>query len=203
MNLLGVRQGVVRLSKKKNKENKMKKIIIACATIAMTIAANAAACSWSSSGTIYKPDGSSIAGTTYTAYLFNADTVSQGDLLAAIRDGGKVSDYASMSSYQSDSSAKITSTSFTQDAGLDITGYFVIVLDDYVYISNTASAPTAAVGEALFRFASQSSNSKNLFDSDAPYSSAGWYSTAAVPEPTSAMLLVLGVAALALRRKRA
>ena len=31
----------------------------------------------------------------------------------------------------------------------------------------------------------------------------GWYSTAAVPEPTSGLLLLLGVAGLALKRKRA
>ena len=35
------------------------------------------------------------------------------------------------------------------------------------------------------------------------FSSGGWYSTAAVPEPTSGLLLLLGVAGIALRRRRA
>jgi hypothetical protein len=43
----------------------------------------------------------------------------------------------------------------------------------------------------------------NNGDASNGYQGAGWYSAAAVPEPTSGLLLLLGMAGLALRRKQA
>ena len=40
-------------------------------------------------------------------------------------------------------------------------------------------------------------------DASEGYAGAGWYTAAAAPEPTSGLLLLLGMAGLALRRKQA
>ena len=184
----------------------MKKMIVAFAVVALAVVANAAACSWSTSGTIYKADGASISGTTYTAYLFDTATVSQADLVDALRNGGSIASYSAMSSYNG-SAVKVPTTSFTQDSGKTITAYFAIVLDDSVYVSNTKSATTADVGTAGFAFGSQSTISGSVFDVTTAVSGAGWYATAGspidTPEPTSGMLLLIGLAGLALRRKQA
>ncbi|MBR3085127.1 MAG: PEP-CTERM sorting domain-containing protein, partial [Kiritimatiellae bacterium] len=59
------------------------------------------------------------------------------------------------------------------------------------------------VGEAQLAF---DISSTTLKDIDTTGTGAGWYMTKAaspVPEPTSGLLMLLGVAGLALRRKRA
>ena len=179
----------------------MKKLLIAFAAVASALVVNAAACTWSTTGTIYKPTDSTAAVAGFTAYLFDTTTVSQAALVTALRGGGSVTDYSAMSTYTTPTAAKVASTSFTQDSGKSIEAYFAIVQDDYVYISNSKSAATADVGTATFAFLSQSSNSAKVFNSTTAYSSAGWYQT--VPEPTSGLLMLLGVAGLALKRKRA
>ena len=179
----------------------MKKLLIALAAIASAMVVNAAACSWSTTGTIYKPTDSATAVAGFTAYLFDTATVAQSALVSALRDGGSITDYTAMSTYTTASAAKVASTAFEQDSGKTITAFFAIVQDDYVYISNAKDATTMDIGTASFGFMSQSTNSKNVFDSTTAYSSAGWYQT--VPEPTSGLLMLLGMAGLALKRKRA
>ena len=179
----------------------MKKLLIAFAAVASALVVNAASCNWSTTGSIYTPTDSAVAVSGFTAYLFDVTTVSQSALVTALRDGGSITDYTAMSSFSTDTAAKVSTTSFTQDSGKTIEAFFAIVKDDYVYISNTKSATTADVGDAKFSFASQSTISKNVFDSTTAYSSAGWYQT--VPEPTSGLLMLLGMAGLALKRKRA
>lgn len=181
----------------------MKKILVAFVAVASAMAVNAAACSWSTTGTIYQPTDSTTAVAGFTAYLFDTTTVSQSALVTALRDGGSITDYSAMSTYTTATAAKVASTSFEQDSGKTISAFFVIVQDDYVYISNSKDATTMDIGTATFGFMSQSTNSKNVFDYSTSYSSAGWYGTAAVPEPTSGLLMLLGMAGLALRRKRA
>ena len=184
----------------------MKKILLGLFAAAIAVGAQAAAFSWSTTGTIYGPSGDSVATTGgFTAYLLDASTVSQSALVAALRDGGSIADYTALSTFNSASAAKVSSTSFTTStpSGTALTAYFAIVQDDYVYISGQKSATASDVGSTSMSFGSQSTTSAKVFDTTTSYSSAGWYSTASVPEPTSGLLMLIGLAGLALKRKRA
>ena len=181
----------------------MKKLLTTIAAVACATVVNAAAFSWSSTGTIHPASDSSAALTSFTAYLIDSSTVSQGELLTALRGGAAVTDYTALSTFSG--STKISSTDFTADVatGTSLSAYFVIVDGDYTYLSKTVSKAAQDVGSASLAFGSQSTSSGSVFGNDVSYSSAGWYSTAAVPEPTSGLLLLLGMAGLALKRKRA
>ena len=73
-----------------------------------------------------------------------------------------------------------------------------------MFISDTAdSTYDALMAEHTVAFASISNSSKTFNDVAGGYAGAGWYGAAAVPEPTSGLLMLLGMAGLALRRKRA
>lgn len=180
---------------------KMKKLLVSFAGVASSLVVNAATFSWSTTGSIYKPTDSTTAVAGFTAYLFDTSTVSQSALVSALRGGGVITDYGALSSYNTASAAKVATTSFTNDG--DVNVFFAIVQDDYVYISKLVSGDAQEVGTTPLNFASQSTSSKNVFDSTTVYSSAGWYGTAAAPEPTSGIMMLLGMAGLALRRKRA
>ena len=76
--------------------------------------------------------------------------------------------------------------------------------NDGVYISDYAAITESDVGYSEVVFGSQNAYSTAFKDATAGYTGAGWYSQAsAVPEPTSGLLMLLGMAGLALRRRRA
>ena len=87
------------------------------------------------------------------------------------------------------------------------TAYFVIFANDKMYVSNTAAANYNSLDPSevnAINFGAQSTPSKLSFDSGTyATNGAGWYQAAAVPEPTSGLLMLLGMAGLALRRRRA
>ena len=188
------------------KEKTLKKLMIALAAVAMGVAANAASFSWTvSKGYIYDGADTPAKLTSGSAYLVFASALSQSDLVTAFAADATTaaSTVASkaVSTGTIGSDARVAVTAFTADVTSDQTAYFVVFNDDKMYVSITADAEYAAVGTSEVQFASVSSSSKLSFDAASGYSAAGWYG--AVPEPTSGLLMLLGMAGLALRRKRA
>ena len=189
----------------------MKKLTIALVAVAMGIAANAASYTWScTSGRVFDGEG----GTTYasvagqTAYLMFASVLSQADLVSGFNTAGSVSAYTStvegkaISTAVLNANARIDGTAASSTVTADQTAYFVVFANDKMYVSSETTAPYLAVGTANVTFSSQSTPSKTTLDAASGYTGAGWYA-ASVPEPTSGLLMLLGVAGLALRRKRA
>ena len=187
----------------------MKKLIVALVAIAVGMMANAASYNWSAdSGRLYNGTGGSGSAnyiTSGTAYLLFTSDLTQSALVSAYAtDASAAASTVSskaVSTGSIGSDARIGSSSFTADKTTDQTAYFVVFNGDQMYVSITADAGYMAVGASTIAFDSLSASSKLSFDAADGYSAAGWYTAA--PEPTSGLLMLLGMAGLALRRRRA
>ena len=190
----------------------MKKLMMALAVVAVAAAAHANAVKWGAS--LVSPSSGTTGSTYYTAYLFIAgdtsdtyETYTVAGITAMLSSGdtsvlaNAVGSANATSLVTTGSNAgKMTWTSQTV-AGMDYAAgntlsAFLIFVDDtesnYLVaqasgnevLSKTVSSGTAAYN---FTFNSQAANSNS------------WQ---AIPEPTSGILMLLGFAGLALRRKQ-
>ena len=185
----------------------MKKLMIALAVATMAVCANAAAWSWSSSTAAVTPGGTSVLSGAniylFFGYSSSSDaSTAKGALLASLRSGNAISGYTQSATLNSN--GILDETAFTGDTG-KLYAFAVILADDaegnsYMFQSANKNATGSNVGTAMLPFDISSTTLKGL---DVTGTSAGWYQTAAVPEPTSGLLMLLGLAGLALKRKRA
>ena len=189
----------------------MKKLVIALAVAASAVVVNAAAFNWTSSGTnagktINSKEGTALysATTAYTLYLFDAGVTSQDALLAGLRGDKTITDFTSVANQTLASNSRITAQEFSYgEAGTTYNYYMAVVNGDDVFLSSSVSTLGQASATSSVSFSGLGSATKTAFsDTTATFAAngAGWY---AVPEPTSGLLLLLGMAGLALKRKRA
>ena len=191
----------------------MKKLIMMVAAVITAIAANAATVTWSATkGYLYEA-GTDNKITSGTAYLMFATTAfDQSALVSAFAtaEGDATATIAAMTSSGAlatgngvvGANARIAAVDSTYAMSGDMSAYFVVFNGDNMYISAVATAPYDSVSDgAQVQFAAMSTSSKAAaLDATKGYTGAGWY---AVPEPTSGLLMLVGLAGLALRRRRA
>ena len=184
----------------------MKKLMIAACAVAFAAAAQAATCVWNfqtaSRNTIYGSDlETEYTGTAYTFMI--TDAVTQDSVLKAALNGDDLASIAGTKfalDVEDGAMAKQSGFKTTGSGSDDQKWFLAIVQDDKVYISDFASGgeTTLDTGTTIKFVTDESSQTAQ---SGSSFTEAGWYS--AVPEPTSGLLLLLGVAGLALRRRRA
>ena len=194
----------------------MKKLVVIVAVAFSAIIANAAAFTWAtgtlaSKGPIYAPESTTkISG---IAYIFGAD-VAQQTIMDAFFAGTDLATFALDSSAVTEGKiAAKSATPFTyggEGVAATFSGYIAAITtiedQNYLFISSNVTKDGAATGTAAISInaAADSKLAATVFGEADPHTfgSAGWY-TESVPEPTSGLLLLLGMAGLALKRKQA
>ena len=190
----------------------MKKLMIAVAIVCAAVASQAATCVWAPSQVFdtYVYTMGSDYGTEYTGDMYLVmvtDSVTQDSLLKDLRNGGSLDNYTKATTIDVDA-GEFSPTKFNTagDTGKTYNFFAVIQDGDNIFLSGNKGgiATDMTDGTALtFDLDFQSGDLENVFGK-ADFTSGGWYNAAAdVPEPTSGLLLLLGVAGLALKRKRA
>jgi len=191
----------------------MKKLMMMIAVVAAAVAANAATVTWSATKGYLYAGNSSDKVTSGDAYLmFVTASYTQSDLVNAFNaaDGDSAATIAAMTASGAlatgtgtvGSNARIALTDSTYTMSGDMSAYFVVFNGGNMYVSDATDAlydSVTASGTATFAAMSTTSKAAAM-DASAGYTGAGWY---AVPEPTSGLLMLVGLAGLALRRRRA
>ena len=152
----------------------MKKLLILAVVAVVGIAANAASFKWTA-GNIYGSDGA----TRWTSTV---------NLYAMIDSVATLVDTASVAN------GTVANKSFSSGAlaGGNYYDFFFTIEDNgKIFTSQTVNALAQATSTATITFGNMASATQNA---------GNW---AAVPEPTSGLLMLLGMAGLVLRRKRA
>ena len=182
----------------------MKKLMIAAAIVCAAVAAQASAFDWKTSATGALYNENTTDKYTGTAYLFSAGDMTQQQVLTAWAAGTLSTSGALASKAVAD--GKITADASHPfdwgEAGDTLTAFVVVDDGSKVFISGTMNMAADLAQTQTFQFALKS-GSQTAALTTTTFGSQGWYTAAPVPEPTSGLLLLLGVAGMALRRRRA
>ena len=195
----------------------MKKMIMLAATVALAVTVNAASYIWSPANGITAFDGADqFSG---TVYLMDASSVSQSAFYTAVLGAQNVSAAFATTVGSAVNSAAYDGAEWSfanpakgewddvnwgvvvDSATAGSFNYYQVAYDSVnnaVLITDTLSGSIPAVGAGTIEFQDAG---VTAFAESTGFTSGGWY--AAVPEPTSGLLMLVGLAGLALRRRRA
>ncbi len=184
----------------------MKKLMFMLAAVAMAVGAHGASVYWTCTN-VKDGSGNAISG---IAYFLTTDMLAYSDAQALAGKGADAITTALGSAYSytgtsgafgvAQASAVANSTLGLSD-GADYTAYLMIFDTSSVTdASHFYLTPTKSL--ATFSGATDIANVKWGTQSSASQASGAWASAGPVPEPTSGLLMLVGLAGLALRRGR-
>lgn len=188
----------------------MKKLMIALGVVALATVVQASAFSWKTqTGQYVYKAGTTTKEASAATYLFDVTSVTRDALVAAFVDSGKgLADFTSLSSTATSSAGAIAATAFSADKPTSsdtLTTFFAVIDGDNIFVSAEVSGMYQATSTTTLQFSPTTASKGAAIEwttgSTSVAAAGGWYTAA--PEPTSGLLLLLGMAGLALKRKRA
>lgn len=175
----------------------MNKLIVSVAAICVAFAANAAVVGWTLGGA----NGYS----NYSMFVINQNGVTGIDQIKAIVSANGLSgasSYAFGSGALNNGAAVMSATASGKD--IKYSGSGIDSYSGFIFVEDAAGEKASYSSLAKIDIANDSSGKTFLFGSQADNLSSNSFTVgSSVPEPTSGLLLLLGMAGLALRRRRA
>ena len=169
----------------------------------MGFALSAATCSWSVWGGLYEM-GSTSAADGYLVYFFDNAAYSSADAKVALAAAdfsflaqGFEAEYLSSGGDAEANDVGNFGNAYTIDSYMVVFNADTTANATYAYVSSDAERVSGTTG-AAGQFANIEFNAQTGMQT-----ASNWIATTSVPEPTSGLLMLLGMAGLALKRKRA
>ena len=191
----------------------MKKLIVAAAIVCAAAISQAASVSWSVTS-LQNYKGETL--TTGAAYVFCTKGTSATSIDAVTTALSAITTASALETYLTDNSLSALTGVVAANGSVSVSGVdlatsgvpesttgvklFAVIVDDADFGNDVKYLVTGATGNVKTPAASTTNTANFSIPGAASQTASNWQS---VPEPTSGLLMLLGMAGLALRRKRA